>query len=76
MKRYEFQLRITSAQYLGYYRGTVRHIVTRCSTGQTVQFPAALLQKFLTPAGISGRFALTSDDQNKNLDLQRIEGGG
>lgn len=72
MNRYEFQLRISPAQYLDYYRGTVRHVIARCATGQTVQFPANLLQKFVSPEGIQGKFVLTCDVNNKCLDLQRI----
>lgn len=71
MKRYEFHLRIPPARYLDYYRGTVRHVVVRCTTGQNVQFPAALLQKFVTHEGIAGDFVLTCDDNNKCLGLER-----
>jgi hypothetical protein len=49
--RYEFYLCITADQYLDYYRGTARHVVVRCTTGQTVQFPAGLLQQFVTTDG-------------------------
>lgn len=73
MKSYEFHLRITPTQYLQYYRGTATHVIARCTNGQTIQFPASLLQKFVSLGGITGRFRLTSDDNNKSLDLQRIE---
>jgi hypothetical protein len=33
MNRYEFHLRITTDQYLDYYRGTARSVVVRCTTG-------------------------------------------
>jgi uncharacterized protein DUF2835 len=72
MKRYEFNLRITADQYLDYYRGTVRQVVARCSTGQTVQFPASLLQQFVTTEGICGRFVLTCDEDNRNSRLERL----
>jgi hypothetical protein len=72
MNRYEFHLRITAAQYLDYYRGTARSVVVRCSTGQNVQFPASLLQQFVTTDGISGTFALTCDDQLRNSRLERL----
>lgn len=71
MKRFEFQLRISAESYLDYYRGSVRHVVVRCPDGATVQFPAALLQPFVTPAGIQGSFVLTCDDANKGAVLQR-----
>jgi len=76
MKSYEFQLRISSAQYVQYYRGTVQHVVVRCTNGQTIQFPASLLQKYISPGGITGRFLLTSGDDNKGLELQRIGDSG
>jgi len=73
MNRYEFHLRLTSDQYLEYYRGTARHVVVRCMSGQNVQFPASLLQQFVTTDGISGTFALTCDDQHKNSRLERLK---
>ena len=72
MNRYEFQLRITADQYLDYYRGTVRQVVVRCTTGQNVQFPASLLQQFVTPEGIRGSFALTCDEHHRNPRLERL----
>ncbi len=73
MNRYEFHLRISSEQYLDYYRGTVRHVVARCASGQTVQFPAALLQRFITPDGIHGDFVLACDEHHKNPTLKRLD---
>jgi hypothetical protein len=73
MNRYEFHLRLTSNQYLDYYRGTAKHVVARCSTGQNVQFPASLLQQFVTPEGIRGDFALTCDENHRNPRLERLK---
>ena len=74
MNRYEFDLDIAPEQYLDYYRGVARHVMVRCDSGQTVQFPASLLQRFLTPEGIHGRFALTCDEHHKCTGLQRLDG--
>ncbi|HUD49538.1 MAG TPA: DUF2835 family protein [Candidatus Baltobacteraceae bacterium] len=73
MNRYEFHLRITADQYLDYYRGTARHVIVRCTTGQNVQFPASLLQKFVTQDGICGHFVLTCDDHNRDSRLERLK---
>jgi hypothetical protein len=73
MNRYEFYLRITAEQYLDYYRGTARHVIVRCTTGQNVQFPASLLQKFVTQDGISGHFVLTCDEHNRDSRLERLK---
>jgi hypothetical protein len=72
MHRYEFHLRISSEQYLDYYRGTVRQVVVRCTSGQTVQFPASLLQRFVTPDGIHGEFVLTCDEHHKHTSLKEL----
>jgi hypothetical protein len=72
MNRYEFQLHISPEAYLDYYRGTIRQVLVRCASGQTVQFPAALLQRFVTPEGIHGAFVLTCDEQHKGASLQRL----
>ncbi len=71
MKRFEFHLRISPERYLDYYRGAIRQVVVRCPDGVTVQFPASLLQAFVTPAGIQGEFVLTCDDSNRGADLRR-----
>lgn len=72
MHRYEFELHLSPERFLDYYRGTVRHIVVRCTTGQNVQFPASLVQKFVRPEGIHGNFVLTCDEKNKCLGLERL----
>ena len=75
MKRYVFRLHITSDQYLDYYRGVVKNVVARATSGQTVQFPASLLQRFVSTEGVHGEFVLRCDDDNKCIDLERIGGG-
>jgi hypothetical protein len=73
MKRFEFHLYITADQYLDYYRGTARHVIARCATGESVQFPASLLQQFVTANGIHGDFVLTCDNDHRNPGLQRVK---
>ncbi len=73
MNRHEFHLRISPAQYLDYYRGRIRHVIVRCHNGQTVQFPASLLQQFVTQEGIHGEFMLTGDEHFKCTGLQRAD---
>jgi hypothetical protein len=71
MKRFEFHLSISAERYLDYYRGIARQVVVRSPGGVTIQFPASLLQPFVTPAGIDGDFVLTCDEQNKGAELRR-----
>jgi len=73
MHRYAFHLHISADQYLDYYRGTAQHVVVRATSGQTVQFPAALLQRFITTEGVHGNFVLVCDEQHKGPSLQRVD---
>ena len=72
MKQFEFQLDVTAESYLAYYRGEVKDVVVRCQGGQTIRFPATLLQAFVAPSGIHGRFILTCEDNNKGAKLRRL----
>ena len=74
MNRYVFTLQVSPEKYLGYYQGKIRQVIVRCTTGQTVQFPASLLQKFVAPEGIHGNFVLTSDENHKIIGLERLDG--
>ena len=71
MKQFEFQIRLSAEDCLGYYRGTVHQVVVRCTSGATVQFPAALLKPFVTSTGVQGRFVLSCDEDNRNSVLER-----
>jgi hypothetical protein len=72
MQRYEFQLNLSSENYLAYYRGTAQQVVVRCFDGVTIQFPASLLKQFITSTGIHGNFALTCEDNHKATSLERL----
>ncbi|HYG23721.1 MAG TPA: DUF2835 domain-containing protein [Verrucomicrobiae bacterium] len=72
MHRYEFELSISPDEFLEYYRGGVRHAVGVSRSGQRVQFPASLLQRFITPDGIRGTFVLTCDENHKNPRLEKL----
>ncbi len=73
MKRFHFQLNISSARYLDYYRGVARAVIVRSQEGLTVQFPASLLQQYVTHQGVNGAFVLTCDDHNKLVGLEKVE---
>jgi hypothetical protein len=72
MLRYEFQLNLSPEKVLAYYRGSARQVVVRCLDGVTIQFPASLLQPFISATGIHGRFALTCEDNHRAASLQPL----
>jgi hypothetical protein len=71
MRRYEFSLCVSPDAYLDYYRGRVRFVVVETTSGETLQFPAGALVRFVTNGGIAGQFVLTCAENNKFVDLQR-----
>lgn len=71
MHRYEFQLRLTAAEWRGYYLGAFRHVVVRSTAGQVVQLSAAHLLRFVTADGVQGRFELICNARHKFIDLRR-----
>ena len=72
MKRFEFHLSLSAADYLQYYQGSVNQVLATSTSGLRVQFPAGLLQKFVSDAGVSGHFVLTCDDEGKGAELTRL----
>lgn len=72
MQQFEFRLNITEQQYLNYYRGSIRQIIVKSTTGATIQFPASLLTKFVTSSGVQGHFILTCDDAFKGSEVRRV----
>ncbi len=72
MKRHRFRLELTADEYLLYYRGHARAIIVHDEQGRSIQLPANSLRSFVTNSGISGRFELVLDDNNKLIELRRI----
>jgi len=75
MKQFEFVLAISAQQCLNYYRGAARHVVAQCTDGATIRFPASALTKFVSDAGVHGRFILTCTDDHKDSQLRRLSQG-
>ena len=69
------RLNFSSTQVMGYYRGEVRSIRARATNGQTVQFPASALQKFILKDGVHGSFRIEFDEHYKFIGLEAIEPG-
>lgn len=68
-----FRIELSKEQYLLYYQGAAKYVVTYAFDGRTIQFPAGLLRRFLTHDGIHGVFRMTHDAQNRFKDIQRLD---
>lgn len=64
-------LALSPEQYVEYYRGSARRVVARATDGRWIQFPASVLQRFVTANGIHGQFRLSFDLQNRFVAIER-----
>ncbi len=67
-----FRLNISAEKYLRYYQGSAKFVHVTAEDGRSLKFPAKELQKFVTHAGIQGRFEISFDEQFKFKQLRRI----
>lgn len=67
-----FRLHVDREEAMRYYRGEASAVVARTDTGQSLQFPALHVRRFITQNGIHGRFQIRFDDKHKLLNLERI----
>lgn len=72
MQRHRFQMNLSAETFLHYYRGAARLVIVQAEDGRTIQLPASSLRPFVTASGISGRFELTLDANNKLVELRRL----
>ncbi len=56
---------------LDYYRGEARTVHARATNGQTVNFPASAIQRYVTTEGVHGWFRLEFDEHHKFVRLER-----
>lgn len=70
--RLRFRLAIPAEEYLAYYRREAGEVVALSEDGRNVQFPASALQRFVSHAGVYGRFEIVFDDRHKLLALNRL----
>lgn len=63
---------INADEYLRYYNGSAKVVVTQDIQGKSVRFPANILQGFVTREGISGVFEIYFNAQGKFLRVERL----
>ena len=68
-----FRLKVNREEAMRYYRGEASVVVVaRTDSGQSLQFPALHVRRFITQQGIHGRFRIHFDNEYKLLSLERI----
>ena len=76
MPTLRIDLKIPAEEYLAWYEGTARQVVARSHEGLMVQFPANVLQRYVSTEGIQGTFLLTFDDANKFVRIEKLGDSG
>ena len=69
-------LAISADEFVRLYQGAARAVVARARNGQTVQFPANSLTRFVLHDGVHGSFRLEIDADNKLQSIDRIGQAG
>ncbi|MFK7892181.1 MAG: DUF2835 family protein [Granulosicoccus sp.] len=67
-----FCLKIRAHDMEDYYRGNLRRVRVTADNGQSLSFPVAQLQPFVTHNGVSGRFEISFSDTCKFISLKKI----
>lgn len=67
-----FTLALSREEMLRWYRGEAHRVVVTTDQGLRVQLPAETLRPFVTPDGVSGRFALQYNGQGRLVSLRRV----
>lgn len=67
-----FDLNVSPAEYQKWYGGAARNVHVTARDGRRVQFPAKILQPFVTHSGIKGTFAIYFDEQNRFKEVRRL----
>ena len=71
-KHYRFSIQLSQEQFLRYYQGSAGAVQVYSECGQRLRFPASRLRPFLTHTGIQGRFQLTTNADNRFVDLKQL----
>lgn len=68
-----FQLAIPAEKFMSYYQGTAQNVVVTSIDNKTIQFPASAIRQFLSHEGIYGLFEIQFDEDNKLIDIMKID---
>jgi len=71
-QQFRFSIRISQEEFIRHYQGSANAVQVLSECGRRLRFPASRLRPFLTHSGISGRFLLTVDADNRFLDLKKF----
>lgn len=68
-----FDLNVTPDELHKWYGGAARAVHVTARDGRRIQFPAQILQPFVTHVGVRGTFAIYFDDNHKYQSIKRLQ---
>lgn len=71
-KFYYFRVEVSYQAFLSHYSGTASTVMVMTEQGLKLQLPASRFRSFLTQLGVKGRFRLTTDQNNRFLNLEQV----
>ncbi len=72
MLHYTFRLGLSTEQLLALYRGEAQRLSVVSEQGLRIELPVHHLPRFVGHGGIHGRFRLTTDENHRFIDLERL----
>ncbi len=72
MRSLVINLHIPPDEYQRLYQG-VNEVLAYSVDGQRVRFPAIILRRFVSHAGIRGRFRIDFDEQHRFQHIEKID---
>ena len=71
-RKFYVPLDISAEQFKNYYSQNIKSIVATSHDGRRVQFPASVLQAYVTHNGVQGTFCLTVDSNSRFKSISRV----
>ncbi len=65
-------MRVGRDEAMRYYRGEALAVRVVTESGQSLQFPALHIRRFINQQGINGRFQISFDSNNKLKSIEKI----
>ncbi|MFT5218901.1 MAG: hypothetical protein ACI9LO_000789 [Planctomycetota bacterium] len=72
MRSFEFDITLSAQRTESLYQGKVAYLVVKSEQGLKLQLPIGNFRRYISEAGIHGRFRVEIDANNKIITLTKI----
>ena len=72
MQRIIVDLKISTDEYLKFYRGQASVVTCLSRDGRRIQFPVKIINPYLTREGVNGSFEIQFDSKGKFVAITRL----